>query len=50
MSTKRRKSTIVTRIFVAGESGVDEYIEREEYPLCQPAYDSEDLSYSEGTQ
>jgi hypothetical protein len=33
----------------AGESGEDEYIEREEYPLCQPAYDSEDLSYSEGT-
>jgi hypothetical protein len=32
----------------SGESGEDEFIEREEYPMCQPVYDSEDLSYSEG--
>ena len=29
-----------------GESG-DEYIEREDYPMCQQVYDSEEYSYSE---
>ena len=32
-----------------GESG-DEYIEREDYPMCQQVYDSEEYSYSEGEQ
>ena len=36
--------------FLAGESG-DEYIEREDYPMCQQVvYDSEEYSYSEGEQ
>merc|ERR1719471_1276244 len=33
----------------SGESA-DEYIEREEYPMCQQVYDSEEYSYSEGEQ
>merc|ERR1719445_140401 len=34
----------------SGESG-DEYIEREDYPMCQQVvYDSEEYSYSEGEQ
>ena len=35
--------------FPPGESG-DEYIEREDYPMCQQVYDSEEYSYSEGEQ
>ena len=36
--------------FFSGESG-DEYIEREDYPMCQQVvYDSEEYSYSEGEQ
>ena len=34
---------------VAGESA-DEYGEREDYPMCQQVYDSEEYSYSEGEQ